>query len=196
LFIDMKMQTGAVLRTLKTLLALAAIAFALGAFFFAFQAVAQGVSPSPVDVSPSQAASDALLQTMDVSEQSTVVVQVTEMDRATAAMVTLPTVIVCALVAAILSLLAALLREADAGRPFTPDNVKRLRRIARLTLLAAVVGWWLGPALQAVAQARLDSSQIAVNASLTPVLVALGAYALVSIWQRGAELADFEEHAI
>jgi drug/metabolite transporter (DMT)-like permease len=196
LFIDMKMQTGAVLRTLKTLLALAAIAFALSAFFFAFQAVAQGVSPSPVDVSPSQAASDALLQTMDVSEQSTVVVQVTEMDRATAAMVTLPTVIVCALVAAILSLLAALLREADAGRPFTPDNVKRLRRIARLTLLAAVVGWWLGPALQAVAQARLDSSQIAVNASLTPVLVALGAYALVSIWQRGAELADFEEHAI
>jgi drug/metabolite transporter (DMT)-like permease len=192
----MKMQTGAVLRTLKTLLALAAIAFALSAFFFAFQAVAQGVSPSPVDVSPSQAASDALLQTMDVSEQSTVVVQVTEMDRATAAMVTLPTVIVCALVAAILSLLAALLREADAGRPFTPDNVKRLRRIARLTLLAAVVGWWLGPALQAVAQARLDSSQIAVNASLTPVLVALGAYALVSIWQRGAELADFEEHAI
>ena len=192
----MNIQTGAALRTLKTLLALAALAFALGAFFFAFQAVAQGVSPSPVDVSPSEVASDALLQSMDVSGQSTVVVQVTEMDRATAAMVTLPTVIVCGLVAAILSLLSALLREADAGRPFTPDNVKRLHLIARLTLLAAVVGWWLGPALQAWAQVRLDSSEVAVSASLTPVLVALGAYALVSIWQRGAELADFEEHAI
>lgn len=192
----MNIQTGAVLRTLKTLLALAAITFALAAIFFGFQAVALGVVPSPVNVYPTDAASAVLLQTMDVPKESAVAVLVTTMDRTTAMLVALPTVVVCGLVAAILSLLSALLREADEGRPFAAGNVKRLRVIARLTLLAAVIGWWLGPALSAVAQIRLDSAHVAVSASLTPILVALGAYALVSIWQRGAELADFDEHAI
>lgn len=192
----MSIQTGAVLRTLKTLLSLGAIAFAISASYILFSAVVWGQSPTPVDVDPGAVASDVLVRSMDVAHTSTVVVQVVDMDRMTATMVALPVVVVCGLVAVILWILAALLREADAGRPFTAENVGRMRWVARLTLLAALVGWWLGPALQAWAQIRLDSATVAVNASLTPVAVALGAYALVTIWQCGADLADFEEHAI
>lgn len=192
----MKSRTGTALHTLRMLLGLGAIALLIAATVCSYEAVAHGVTPGPVDVYPSDEAAGRLLQSMGVAGGSTVVAQVSEMDRVTAVLVAFPVVVVCILLAAILWLLTTLLREADAGRPFAADNVKRLRIVARLTLLTAVVGWWLGPALNAWAQVRLDSASIHVSTSLTPVLVALGAYSLVSIWQRGAELAEFEEHAV
>ncbi len=133
---------------------------------------------------------------MNVAGDSTVVVQVSEMDALTAFVVTLPNIAVALFVAAILALLAALLRDTAAGRPFTAQNVRRLHWVARLTLLAAVVGWWLGPLLNAWAQARLDSAVVTAQTSFAPVIVALGSYALVTIWARGVELADFEENTV
>lgn len=192
----MKMQTGAALRTLKTMLALGAILFTFGAFALTFQALARGVVPSPVNVMPPESAADTLIRSMGLPADSEVGVGVSQMDTLTAAMVTFPVVIVCGLLAAIFAQLSAMLGEADAGRPFARQNVRRLHRVARLTLLAAVVGWWLGPALQAWAQIRLGSDGVAVSMSWTPIVVAMGAYALVGIWQRGAELADFEEHVV
>jgi hypothetical protein len=192
----MKMQSGAAVRTLQTLLAIGSVVMALGAAFYAFSAVFQGTVPQPVEVYPPEATSKALMDTMNVSSSSTVVVQVSEMDGATAFVVALPAVVVAGLGSAMLALLAALLRDSDAGRPFTPHNVKRLQWVARLVLLAAVVGWWLGPALEAWAQSRLDSSVVSAHTNFAPFLLALGAYALVTIWKRGAELADFEENTV
>lgn len=190
------MRNWNVTAVLRTLLALGAIVLAAGAVAVTAQAVMQGVAPSPVAVTPNDAVSQAVLSSMSVPGDSSVVVQVSTMDRLTASMVAVPWATVSALVAAILALLSALLRDAEAGVPFTERNVDRLRWVARLTLLAAVVGWWLAPALQAWAQVRLDSAVISTSTSWAPVVVALGAYALVTIWQRGAELADFEANTV
>jgi hypothetical protein len=192
----MKMQSGAAVRTLQTLLAIGSAVMAFGAAFYALSAAFQGSVPYPVEVYPPEAAAKALVDTMNVSAGSTVVVQVSQMDGPTAFVVAIPAIVVAGLGAAILALLAALLRDTDAGRPFTPDNVKRLQWVARLALLAAVVGWWVGPALEAWASARLDSSVVSAQTNFAPFLVALGAYSLVTIWKRGAELADFEENTV
>ncbi|MCU0299164.1 MAG: hypothetical protein MUF33_11690 [Candidatus Nanopelagicales bacterium] len=192
----METKSGTVIRILQTLLAVGSLLLAITAVFYTAIAIAQGAVPSPVNVQPSEVASQTLLETMSVSPGSTVVVQVSEMDALTAFVVTLPNTAVALLVSAILALLAALLRDTAAGRPFTAQNVKRLHWVARLTLLAAVVGWWLGPLLNAWALARLDSAVVTAQTSFAPVIVALGAYALVTIWGRGAELADFEENTV
>jgi len=192
----METKSGTAIRILQTLLTVGSLLLAITSVVYAAMAITQGSVPSPVNVQPSEVASQTLLETMSVSPGSTVVVQVSEMDALTAFMVTLPDITVALLVATILALLAALLRDTAAGRPFTAQNVKRLHWVARLTLLAAVVGWWLGPLLNAWAQARLDSAVVTAQTSFAPVIVALGAYALVTIWGRGAELADFEESTI
>lgn len=46
------------------------------------------------------------------------------------------------------------------------------------------------------AQDRLGSSSLSLEISFAPILVGIALYALAEIWQRGAELAEFEEQTV
>jgi low temperature requirement protein LtrA len=71
-----------------------------------------------------------------------------------------------------------------------------MRAAAYVTLAAALWWFWIQPMVQMWAQGRFGAEQLSASVNLMPFVVAACLFALVRIWRTGAELADFEEHAV
>jgi hypothetical protein len=103
-------------------------------------------------------------------------------------------VVACA--AAILVLLLRATTDAVAGRPFSRQNVTRVERIGWTVLMGVALSSFAGGFADFWAQDRLGSSSLSLEISFGPILVGIALYALAEIWQRGAELAEFEEQTV
>jgi len=98
-----------------------------------------------------------------------------------------------------LLLVAPLLRAADRGDPFLPSAGRRLGTLGAVLLVGVpgiVVLQWL--AAQAATSGTFAAPMVtpSLSLSLLHVLPGLGLLVLAGVFRRGAELRDFDRHAI
>ncbi len=194
----MGMSTKPWISSTRRILRIGAAGCLLIAAVILFAAARDGLFSTPLDLLASQTASEALLATMPGDlEYDTVTAQATHTEQPGLA---LPIAAVDAtlyvLGAAILWLLAMVFREAEDGRPFTPASVGRIRTAAWLTVAIAVIAFYAKPFVMAWTSSQFGDGSWSVQATFLPFLIAIAAFGVAAIWQRGAELADLDEHTI
>lgn len=184
--------------SMRRILEILAIGGALIAAAILFAAVRNGSFSTALDLIPPPGSADALLATMPAGvEYDTVTVQAISSDNPG---VVMPVAAVDAclylLGAMILWLLSKVFREAEHGRAFAAANVRRMRAVAWLAVVLALVAFYAKPFVMAWASSQVGEGSWSVSANFAPFFVAVTAFALAAIWQRGAELEDLEEHTV
>jgi hypothetical protein len=194
----MERKMGIWVESMRRLLQIGAIGGLLIAAAMMLGAARDGSFSTPPTLTAPTAAADALLTSMPAGiTYDTVTVQaVSAADRGLAIAVAAVDAALCALGASILWLLSKVFREADNGHPFAAINVKRIRAAAWLTLALAVLAFYAKPLVLAWASSQIGDGSWSVSASFVPFFLVVVAFALAQIWQRGAELADLDEHTV
>jgi len=163
-----------------------------------YAAVTQGRLATPLELLPSEASAQTLLAGMPtgVEYDSVTVAAVSVDDPVIAVTVALVNASLYLLAAAILWLLSKVFHDAEKGHPFSIVNVRRMRAAAWLTVVAALMSFYAKPLTMAWASSQIGDGSWSVQATFAPFFVAVAVFALATIWQRGAELADLEEHTV
>lgn len=182
----------------RRILAIGAVGGLLIAGAILFAAIQDGAFSTPLDLLATPQASQALLATMpDTVEYDAVTAQATHSDRLA---LVLPLALVDAtlyvLGAAILWLLSRVFHDAEQGHPFSPRSVSRVRATAWLIVTIAVLAFYAKPFVMAWASSQIGDGSWSVQASFVPFFIAVAAFGVATIWQRGAELADLDEHTV
>lgn len=182
----------------RRILGIGAVGCLLIAAAILFAALRDGLFSTPLDLLPSEAASQALLATMPGEvEYDAVTAQATHTERIGLALpVAALDATLYVLGAAILWLLGGVFRDAEASRPFSPASVTRVRTAAWLTVAIAVIAFYAKPFVLAWTSSQIGDGSWSVQATFLPFLIAIAAFGVAGIWARGAELADLEEHTI
>lgn len=161
-------------------------------------AVRSGNYSSALQVLPPAGAAEALTASMPggVGYGEVVVDVVSNQDRSSVVVVALVDAALCLLGAAMLYLLGRVFDDAQKGHPFSAVSAARMSRVAWLSAGFAITAFYVKPFTIAWASARVAEGSWSVTTSLVPVFLVVVAFALAAIWRRGAELAEFDEHAI
>lgn len=194
----MEIKTGSGFESMRRMLQIAAVGGVLVAAAIMYAAVVNGRFSTPLELFAPSAQADAVIAAMPAGLQyEPVMVQtITSTNHALAIPVAAVDATLAMLAAAILWLLSKVFVQAEQGRPFAEVNVSRMRTAAWLTVVAAVVGFYLKPFVMAWASSQVGDGSWSVQANFMPFFVAVVAFALAAIWKRGAELADLEEHTV
>ncbi len=192
----MERTTGIWVESMRRLLQIGAVGVLI-AVAMMVAAIRDGSFITPLSLTAPATAADTLLSSMPAGHESdTVTVRSRHADRGLSIAVSAADATLYVLGAAILWLLSKVFWEAENGHPFAAIKVTRIRTAAWLTLALAALAFYAKPLVLAWASSQIGDGSWSVSASFVPFFLVVVAFALAQIWQRGAELADLDEHTV
>lgn len=196
--INMKTVKSPSISILRTALLVGAVLGVVMAIAVVVGAFRSGTFSSPLQLLAPAGVAEGITDSMPrgVEYGQVVVDAVSSQQRSWAVVVAVVDAALYLLAAVMLYLLGRVFTDAEAGHPFSAANVRRMSGVAWLSTGFAVVAFYAKPFALSWASSQIGAGAWTVSASFLPVFMVVVGFALAGIWRTGAELADFEEHAI